>query len=292
MEMSWNFIKGGIAAAAFYATAMLASVPANADPVSASQPGWRTLEPGLDFGEFKAPHPSAVGDSQISVVRIDPAHFKLDLYSARALKLPQSLPINAWMQQQHLTAAINAGMFELDGRTTGYSRIGSATLNPVWKPDYSAFLAIDPDSPNLPLATILDPECDDVKALEKHYRVVLQSIRMIDCKGANRWRKSSRVWSTAALAVDDKGRVLFIHARSPWDVHDFIQILLELPLGVRRAIYLEGGPLASLALDAGGASIVRTGSWETGFNENDDIAKPWPLPNIIGARSNAGSAKR
>jgi hypothetical protein len=78
--------------------------------------------------------------------------------------------------------------------------------------------------------------------------------------------------------------VLFIHARSPWDVHDFIDALQELPLGLRRAMYLEGGPEASLSLDAGGAAILRVGSWETGFNENDDNVRPWALPNIIGAR--------
>ncbi len=44
----------------------------------------------------------------------------------------------------------------------------------------------------------------------------------------------------------------------------------------RRAV---GGP---------GVSIVRVGSWETGFDENDDNVRPWPLPNIIGARRRAG----
>ena len=53
-------------------------------------------------------------------------------------------------------------------------------------------LHFHPDDPKLPAATILDPECDDVKALEAHYRIVLQSLRMIDCKGVNRWQKSPR----------------------------------------------------------------------------------------------------
>jgi hypothetical protein len=30
--------------------------------------------------------------------------------------------------------------------------------------------------------------------------------------------------------------------------------------------------------------MVRVGSWETGFNENDDNANAWPLPNVIGVR--------
>jgi hypothetical protein len=53
---------------------------------------------------------------------------------------------------------------------------------------------------------------------------------------------------------------------------------------VRRAMYLEGGPEASLSLATSGRSFVQVGSWETGFNENDDNLRPWPLPNIIGVQ--------
>jgi hypothetical protein len=273
------------AAILVFAISLLPAFPAHAEPPAAAQAEWRALEPGLDLGEFLSPHPSAAGDSKITAVRIDPARFKLDLYSAAALKLPQNLPASAWMQQQGLTAAINAGMFEQDGRTpTGYARTAGVTLNSAWKKTYNAFLVIGPDDPKLPAAAILDPDCDDVPALEKHYRTVLQSMRMIDCKGTNLWQKSQRIWSTAAIATDGQGCVLFLHARSPWDVHDFIEILQALPLDIHRAMYLEGGPEASLTLEAAGVSILRTGSWETGFNENDDNVQPWALPNVIGAR--------
>lgn len=255
-----------------------------AEPISTADQGWQSLEPGLDLGNFIALPPSVVGDSAITVVRIEPARFELDLFSADAMNLPQRLSIDRWTKEQRLIAGINAGMYEPSGRTTGYSRIGNVMLNPNRKSNYEAFLAVDPDDKSFPSVTILDPECDDVKAREPHYRVILQSIRMIDCKGVNRWQKSPRAWSTAALAIDDQGRVLLIHARSPWDVHDFIEILLKLPLGIRRAMYLEGGPEASLSLETGLVSRIRVGSWETGFNENDDNAAPWPLPNVIGVR--------
>jgi hypothetical protein len=279
--MRWNWVVALAVCAALFQLVVPAAI---AEPTSTAQEGWRALEPGLDLGQFKAPIASIAGDGAISVVRIEPARFEFDLLSAGALKLPQSLTIDAWMKQHGLAAAINAGMFEPGGRTTGYSRIGDAVLNPKRKTAYEAYLALDPDDPKLPAATILDPECDDVKALETHYRVILQSIRMIDCKGVNRWQKSARAWSTAALAIDDQGRVLMIHARSPWDVHDFIEILLKLPLGIRRAMYLEGGPEASLSLEGGGVSMLRIGSWETRFNENDANAAPWPLPNVIGVK--------
>jgi Phosphodiester glycosidase len=247
--------------------------------------GWHSLEAGLDLGEFTAPSPSAAGDSRITVVRIDPARFKLMLLSVVDLALPSPLGIDSWTTRYHLSAAINGGMFERDHRTTtGYARIGKTTVNPTWKPTYQAFLALGPDNGRLPAAAILDPECDDVRGLERHYHAVLQSIRMVDCKGRNRWTKELRAWSTAALAVDGARRLLFIHARSPWPVHDLVENLLALPLGIERAMYLEGGPEAGLALASASKSFVQVGSFETGFNENDDNHASWPLPNVIGAR--------
>jgi hypothetical protein len=247
--------------------------------------GWRTLEPGLDVGEFKAPQPSTLGDSQITAVRVDPARFKVDVLSVIGLNRKAGLTADAWIKGYQLVAVTNAGMFETDQRTTtGYARVGKTTLNPSWKPTYQSFLALDPDDPKLPAATILDTECDDVKALEKHYRVVVQSLRMVDCKGNNRWAKQPRTWSTAAVAIDSQGRVLLIHSRSPWPVHDFIENLLALPLGIRRAMYLEGGPEASLGLQAAGVSFLKVGSYETGFNENDDNHAAWVLPNVIAVR--------
>src|SRR5215469_16926361 len=77
----------------------------------AAEHGWKALETGLDFGEFAAPNTSFVGDSIITVVRVNPAHFQLGLYSASTMTPPLPLQIDAWTKQQGLVAAINAGMF-------------------------------------------------------------------------------------------------------------------------------------------------------------------------------------
>jgi hypothetical protein len=47
-------------------------------------------------------------------------------------------------------------------------------------------------------------------------------------------------------------------------------------------MYLEGGPEASLYLEANGKKIERIGSYETGFWESDTNEQFWPLPNVIG----------
>jgi len=65
---------------------------------------------------------------------------------------------------------------------------------------------------------------------------------------------------------------------------------LKAPLGITRAMYLEGGPEASLFVQAGDETVERMGSYETGFNENDDNQVFWELPNIIGIRRRAPPA--
>lgn len=272
-----------------FGAALLLALALPSHPACAEAGQWRSLEPGLDLGEFTALRPSSVGNSRITVLRVDPAKFSLGLHSANALKLPEALPINGWMREQKLVAAINAGMFEPDGSTTGYSRIGTDVLTSAWKAEYGAFLAFDPADASLPAVSILDSECDDVRALEKRYRVVLQSMRLVDCKGANLWQPSRRTWSTAALGVDNGGRVLFIMARSLWDVHDFIDNVKALPIGLVRAMYLEGGPEASLAVEAGGVSLLQLGGRDASFSGNDSVSRAWKLPNVIGVRRKEGA---
>jgi hypothetical protein len=48
---------------------------------------WRPLAAGLDVGRFPAPEKSAVGDSMVTVVRVDPARYVFRLLSARLLGL-------------------------------------------------------------------------------------------------------------------------------------------------------------------------------------------------------------
>jgi hypothetical protein len=217
------------------------------------------------------------------VVRIDPARRPLRLLSAAALGLPSNPTAEQWAERHGLLAVINAGMFEMDHRTpTGYAKVEGRVLNPHWKTKYQALLVADPKDPSLPQARILDPECDgDVRQVAEQYRVALQSIRMIDCHRQNRWSKQPRRWSIAALASDGQGRILLLHSRSPYPVHDFNAVLLQLPLDTSRAMYLEGGPEASLHAVTAEGPVRRMGSFETGFFESDANTRYWPLPNVL-----------
>jgi hypothetical protein len=146
----------------------------------------------------------------------------------------------------------------------------------------NAFLAFNRKDDSVPRAQIIDRRCQDFPKLRKKYHTIIQGIRMVDCRQKNTWSLQKKKWSMVVAAVDKKGRVLFIFTRSPYRVHNYIKMLLALPLGIHNMMYLEGGPEASLYVNAGGAKIEKFGSYETGFSENDNNNDFWPIPNVIG----------
>jgi len=143
-----------------------------------------------------------------------------------------------------------------------------------------AILAFDRLDATVPPVAILDRDCDDFDALREKYGTLVQSIRMISCRRTNVWSQQPRRSSAAAIGRDRQGRVLFIHARSPYSTHDLIDILLELPLGIERALYAEGGPEAQLFVNSGG----REREWVGG----EDNRRAWPVPNVVGVARRAG----
>jgi hypothetical protein len=64
-------------------------------------------------------------------------------------------------------------------------------------------------------------------------------------------------------------------------VHDFAEVLLSLPLSIKTAMYLEGGPQASLYLSTPKMMLERNGIWE-GFEENGPFQFSLPIPNVLG----------
>ncbi len=244
---------------------------------------WEELEPGLAFTEAEASIRANIGDSRVTLLRIDPAHFDFQLVSAKAGdRLPRFAP--DWAAKEGLIAVVNAGMYQSDHLTNvGYMKNYDFVNQSRFNKD-KAFIAFHPSTESLPPFQLIDRECHDWEKLVEDYQSVSQSIRMIDCNRRNKWGRQQRYWSMVVLCTDNKGRVLFAFTRSPYSVHDFIRILLKFPIGIQQAIYLEGGPEASFYLNHPQKTVAKMGSYETGFFEDDSNDDFWRIPNVIGVR--------
>ncbi len=243
---------------------------------------WQELAEGLELGIFKAPRPSEIGDSTVRVLRIDPNRYQLRLLNASASKDGRPLSTRQWSRQHNLVAAINASMYQADYRSSvSLMRTKSHINNPRLSKD-NAILAFDRKDVSVPLVKIIDRQCEDFEVWQKKYRTMIQSIRMISCTGKNVWSQQPQKWSTAAIGIDNRQRVLFIHVGSPYSTHDVIDFLLNLPLNISRAMYVEGGPQAQLYINSDKREHEFVGNYEIDLQSNVKKLISRPVPNVVG----------
>ncbi|MGE0735228.1 MAG: phosphodiester glycosidase family protein [Alphaproteobacteria bacterium] len=242
---------------------------------------WKTLEPGLDFAQTPSPLAPDGEDGVVSFLRVDPRRYRFSILTARGNNDARKSP-GDWARQFRCLAAINAGMYLKDYRTSvGYLRAGDLYVNPTLGADRTV-AAFNGRDRGVPPFQIIDRTCQNFKALEPRYESLLQSIRLIDCNRRNVWKPDTRKWSIAALGADKTGRAVFVHVKAPHMVHDFVNLLLALPLDLRNAMYLEGGREAALYVNAGGVMLEKTGLPRSDSLFGRVTTGPVEIPNVIG----------
>ena len=148
---------------------------------------WKNLEPGLDIGFLAAPKKSILGDSLIRVLRADPKFFALKLLNSSSSKTKKRFSVKKWVNQNSLVAGINASMYQKNQiSSVSFMKTGKH-VNSTWVSKDKTILAFDPIDKNKPPVKIIDRECEDFSSLRKQYTSLIQSIRMVSCKGENVW---------------------------------------------------------------------------------------------------------
>ncbi len=214
----------------------------------------------------------------IDVVRADLERHRLRVLSAATEG--NSRTALEWQASHHLAAVTNAGMFHADGKPVGLIvEDGKAYGRDNQK--MSGYLAWDPVSAGEPPVVLAGRGCPgfDLDDLRARYHSIVQSYRLLGCAGeALPWKDPKR-YSAAAIGTDRSGRVVFLHARAPVTMSELSRAIAAHDLA--GALFLEGGPEASLVAHGAEAELSRVGSYETGFMENDGNHMFWTLPNVI-----------
>jgi hypothetical protein len=244
-------------------------------------PVWRSLGRGADYAAIALSPRPALGDGLLHVVRADPSQATLRVRMAAQLD-GRPRTAREWCDNPRVVAVINAGMYDRDLSThIGFLRVGDRIGSARWVRNYQSILLLGARHPGSPAATIRDVPPDGRAADFADYDTVVQNLRLIRAPAVNVWTQSDRRWSEAAIALDRQGRILFLLCRSPFTMHDFNALVTALPLGVTRAMHVEGGPEASLSVRGPAIDLDLSGSYETGFNPSDDSKRQWPLPNVV-----------
>jgi hypothetical protein len=242
---------------------------------------WQSPASGLWLGVFKTAIGSGPTPAIFHIIKIDPERYQLQFLSEKE-NGPRKRTLKQWCTDFKLTAAINAGMYDTDFLThTGYARNFHKIHNPRFNTRYGAFLVFNPVKPVLPAVQIVEKQEPDWKTRLEQYQTVIQNYRLIGHPGQLVWTNPGPENSTAAIALDQSGKVLFAFTATPISPKDFGEQLLALPLNIKSALYLEGGSQAGLYAAVG---KIEWNLWgvDAFFPAPADSSRTGPLPNIIG----------
>ena len=243
---------------------------------------WKKVDEGLFWAELYPSQKSPVKDSKITIIKINPKFYSFKLLCASDLGKTR-MTAKDWSLKHNLISSINAGMYQEDGlKNVGYMKNFSHINNPRLSSSYKAVLAFNRTDSAVPEIQIIDLRCQTFEELKPKYQTFVQSIRMVSCRQENVWAKQDNMWSLAVLGIDKNGNALFIFSEAPYSVHDFINVLLSLPISLYNAMYLEGGAEASLYFSLNGVDLDKVGNNGSGLNDSLVRGVVRAIPNVLG----------
>ncbi len=223
--------------------------------------------------------PAAGVEPCLDVVRADAARYHLTMLT-KAHDGGSSQPAPAWRERFHLIAVTNAGMFHSTGKPVGML-IDDGTQLSKDHPQFGGYLAFDPTTTGDAPMVIAGRDCPgfDLADLRRRYRSILQTNRLLGCTGEALPWKDPKQYSAAAFGLDRDGNPVFIHSRAAVTMSELATAVASLDLA--GAMFLEGGPEATLVVRGSDGELSRVGSYETGFVENDENRSYYWLPNVL-----------
>lgn len=247
---------------------------------------WKQLMDGLQYAELDAPDKSVVNDSKLTLIKIDVRKFDFDFLTASEHRGARIAP--DWAKEFDQNLIINAGMYKYNKAQSnkGYMKHYSNLNNPVKSEYYNAMLVMHPNDQSKAPFAIYDITKEPWENLKKHYQSLCQGMRMIDGDG-NGMEFSKRPDQSCSMiiaATDTDGNFYIVFTRSPYTHRTMIKYLQGLPLNIRTAVYLEGGPETSLYLNTGDTVIAKYGSYVSNTCDNDDNDHFRLVPNVIALR--------
>jgi hypothetical protein len=243
---------------------------------------WTERAPGLETGELTV---SAGRDGElidrVALVRLDPARWVVSVH--------HGAPRTAEDWQRSLGAVVveNGGYFRPDGSPATPIRAGGVAEGPSpYDSRHGALVS------SAGAATIVDLAggADAATAIAAYQDAIVSYPILVDESGAVR-AAAHPDWlaNRSFVAVDRAGRVVLGTTRTGYfSLRRLGEVLRDAPLDLRLALNLDGGPIASQVVDAGGYRRVVHGSAET--TSGADVVRllyqrflrrDWELPIVV-----------
>lgn len=256
---------------------------------SLSAPRWAAVVPGIEFARVEAARYCREGSAGIGVVRIDPSRCRLEPFHETEYPGAAAVGVQGWMDRLKAPVVFNAGLYDEARKHLGTLQRDGKRLESVKHTRWLALLVSGPKAPDLPAAAILDLGVAAERGWAGQYRNAVQCMMLFDGSGETRVRRSENVAPLTLLAADEAGRLLVFVTEGGFTLWESALLLREAGLGLVRAMALDGGRQASLAVEGGGVSY-RSYLGAGGSVRTDDILRAaTTLPAVVAVRAGAAS---
>lgn len=143
-----------------------------------------------------------------------------------------------------------------------------------------------------PWAGIIDLEQSN-PAMAEHYRHVVQSMMLVDEKERVRVRDTEKNACRVVVAQDRLGRLLILVSEGATTLGELARWLPSAGLDIVRAMNLDGGIEAQIAIDTPELKLALYGQFGTGSTVFDQGVTPvrYPLPAVIAVRPVPGTPR-
>lgn len=254
--------------------------------ISAGQiilPAWKTIRSGLEATAVPFSFEVNCGDSLVRLFRIEKKAACLRLACAAILD-NQASTAPGWAEKGGFDLVFNAGMY-LPGtmKAAGRMAVKGTLIQAKENPNFGAWFQLDGQGRQG--FALQDKSCHPARPDSGVFASRFECMRMLDCNGMPvSWNKKRQSCSMLVAAEDSAGNFILAFCRSPMSQNQMAKFLARLPLGLRSALYLEGGPETSLFIKAPSGDISLVGTYVSGTWERCDNREFRRLPNAVGIK--------
>lgn len=249
---------------------------------------WHLPAPGLEAAEMPVVA-AGIEVDRLLLARLDPRRFRFEVLSEPA----GHLDIDDWLSRAGAALVVNGSYYGPDGQPATPVLSNGRGLGPgVYDARHGAFVATGEGASVVDLAG---------RGWQPAFAGALQAMvsfpMLIGDDGASRAGRSDPRWlaNRSFVAEDAQGRIVIGTTREAFFSLDRLADFLRAsPLGLVRALNLDGGPPACQAIAAGNYRRSFCGQWET-QTRNGEIRllghlignRRWGLPLVLVARPKA-----
>lgn len=244
---------------------------------------WIQKSYSLQYASCNLIRNTNVGDNKLTIIKFHPSNFDVELIEYRKSNLLQTPEF--WVDSFNFNIVVNAGMYDLNDEQKHrfFMQNMGVINNPILNSKANGIIAFNSIYDTISNFDLFDLSTTSFVDINKNYQTIIQGFRLIDEAGHPvYWDKNNQFCSMVVIAEDSEGLIYLIFCRSPLTHNQMTENLLSLDLGLKNAIYLEGGSKAAISLKEGDFKMNKMGSYVSNYYPFDTNHMMPVFPNLIG----------